>query len=143
METGPKGDQLIFTNPLHFVFDPSNLSEAKEIPVPESAREWVSWFQRHPNLETSKPVPVSVGGESGMQIDVTAASTLEGSVPLYPITWNEISAAPSDEGLKDRYVIVDVGGETVIINIFAPAGKFDAFSPKAEEVLDSVEWKGG
>jgi hypothetical protein len=40
-------------------------------------REWLSWFQRHPNLETSKPVPVSVGGASGMQIDVTSSSTLE------------------------------------------------------------------
>jgi hypothetical protein len=141
METAPKGSELHFTNPLYYVFDPSNPSE--EVPEPENAKEWVSWFQRHPNLETSKPVPVSVGGASGMQIDVTASSTLEDSVPLYPISWNDISAAPSDEGWKDRYVIVDVGGHTVIINVFARKDKFDAFSPKVQEVLDSVEWKGG
>jgi hypothetical protein len=139
IKTGPKGSELLFTNPLYYVYDPSNPSE--EVPEPENAKEWVSWFQRHPDLETSKPVPVSVGGASGMQIDVTASSTHEDYVPLYPITWNEISAAPSDEG-KDRYVIVDVGGETVIINVTARAGNFDAFSPKAQKVLDSVEWKG-
>jgi hypothetical protein len=96
---------------------------------------------------------VSVGGESGMQIDVTASSTLEKypreicgrkpCVPLYPTSGGPIFASPSGTGWKDRYVIVDVGGETVIIKVFAPPGKFDAFSPKAQEVLDSVEWKGG
>src|SRR5215211_6699153 len=153
--TGPKGGDLLFTNPQYYdyVFDSSNLSEAKEVPAPENAKEWLSWFQRHPNLETSKPVPVSVGDASGMQIDVTASSSpkkypreicgRKPCVPLYPTSGDPIFASPSGEGLKYRYVIVDVGGETVIINVFAPAGKFDAFSPKAQEVLDSVEWKGG
>jgi hypothetical protein len=31
----------------------------------------------------------------------------------------------------------------VVIHISAPAGKFDEFLPKAQEVLDTVEWKGG
>jgi len=148
--TGPKGGQLLFTNPSH-VFDPSNPSERKKVPAPQNADEWVSWFQRHPNLNTSKPVPVSVGGASGMQIDVTASSTLEDyprnicfsnpCVPLYPTSASPIYVQPSDEGEKDRFVIVDVGSQTVIINVFAPAGKFDAFSPKAQKVLDTVEWK--
>jgi WD40 repeat protein len=142
METEPKGSRLSFTNPLYYVFDPTNPSEKKQVTEPENAREWLSWFQRHPKLDTSKPDPVSVGGASGMQIDVTASSTLEDSVPLYTSTWDTIVARPSDAGWKERYVIVDVGGETVIINIAARAGKFDAFSPKVQEILDSVEWKG-
>jgi hypothetical protein len=137
----PPKRSLSFANPL-YVYDPSNPSEPKEVPAPENAKEWLSWFQSHPNLETSKPVPVSVGGASGMQIDVTASSTLEDSVPLYTSTWDTIVARPSDAGWKERYVIVDVGGETVIINIAARAGKFDAFSPKVQEILDSVERKG-
>jgi hypothetical protein len=36
---------------------------------------------------------------------------------------------------------VDVGGQTVVINVTAPPGKFDAFSPKAQKMLDAVEWK--
>ena len=38
---------------------------------------------------------------------------------------------------------MDVGGETVLIDVSAPADKFDEFLPKAQKVLDSVEWKGG
>jgi hypothetical protein len=148
-ERGRKGGQLLFTNPLYYVFDPSNPSE--QVPEPESAKEWVSWFQRHSHLETSKPVPVSVGGASRMQIGVTASSTPENiarqvcgkkpCVPLYQTSGGPIFASPPGTG-KDRYVIVDVGGKTVIINVFAPQGKFDTFSPKAQKVLDSVEWKG-
>jgi uncharacterized protein YjbI with pentapeptide repeats len=149
---GPERGKLFFTSPSH-VFDPSSPSEPTKVSAPETAKEWLSWFQRHPNLDTSKPVPVSVGGESGMQIDVAASSTLEDfpekvcytgpCVPLYPTTGGPIIAQPSDEGGKDRYVMVDVRGETVVINVIAPAGKVDEFLPKAQKVLDSVEWKGG
>jgi hypothetical protein len=43
--------------------------------------------------------------------------------------------------VKDRFVIVDVGGQTVIINVFAWSGNIDAFAPKAQKVLHAVEWK--
>jgi uncharacterized protein YjbI with pentapeptide repeats len=149
----PEEGQLIFTSPSH-VFDPSSQSEAKKVSAPENAKEWLSWFQRHPNLETSKPVPVSVGGASGMQIDVTASSTLEDyprkicdrkpCVPLYPSSGFPILASPLDaDAGKDRYVIVDVGGQTVVINVYALEDKFDAFFPKAQRVLDTVEWRNG
>jgi hypothetical protein len=136
--------QLIFTSPRH-VFHPSTLSEPKEAPAPDNADEWASWFQRHPNLETSNPAPVSVGGASGMRIDVTPLSKLknypqdfceeEPCVPLY-------SAMRAYSKWKDRFVIVDIESETVIIDVSAPAGKFDEFFPKAQKVLDTVEWEG-
>jgi hypothetical protein len=142
----PSRGQLIFTSPLH-VFDPSNLSELEKAPAPENADKWVSWFQRHPKLDTSKPVPVSVGGASGMRIDVTVASTPENysrdycepqssCVPLSPSVWSRYEEA------KNRYIIVDEKGKTVVINVSAPADKFDEFLPKAQEVLDTVEWEG-
>jgi hypothetical protein len=43
------------------------------------------------------------------------------------------------KGVRYRYVIVDVGGETVLIDVAAPADKFDALLPKAQKVLDNVE----
>jgi len=41
---------------------------------------------------------------------------------------------------KNRFIIVDVEGETVIIDISASADKFDVFLPKAQQVLDTVTW---
>jgi hypothetical protein len=38
---------------------------------------------------------------------------------------------------------VDVGGETVVIDVAAPADKFDQFLPKVQKVLDTVEWRDG
>jgi hypothetical protein len=79
---GPEGGALKFNRPLH-VFDLTNPSELKKRRAPENTDEWVSRFQRHPNLDTSKPVPVSVGGASGMRIDVTDCG--QPCLPLYTI----------------------------------------------------------
>jgi hypothetical protein len=153
---GPRGPEerasLKFTSPVH-VFDPSSPGEQKEVPAPDNADGWASWFQKHPNLDTtSKPVPMSVGGKSGVRIDVTTpVTTPENSSAVYcrgvpcVLLFSAGGAhIVSYGGTKDRFVIVDdVEDKTVVIHISAPAGKFDEFLPKAQEVLDTVEWKGG
>jgi uncharacterized protein YjbI with pentapeptide repeats len=152
---GPEGGQLLFTSPRH-VYDPSNPSEPKEVPAPKNTDEWVSWFQSHPHLATSEPVPMSVGGASGKRMDVTGTPPEnyprdvcgeqvfpeEPCVPLYKGS-TTVSTIVRIEGWKDLLIIVDVGGETVVIDVTAPADKFDEFLPKARKVLDSVEWKSG
>jgi uncharacterized protein YjbI with pentapeptide repeats len=142
---GPDGG-LLFNSPLR-VLDPSNPSEPKEVPAPENTDEWVSWFRTHPNLDTSKPVPVSVGGASGVRIDVTNTSPPESYPHWYcdkqPCVLLFPSGVASFVGQRDRFVIVDVGGKTVVIDVGAPEDKFDEFVPKAQKVLDTVEWKGG
>lgn len=142
---GPQS-QIIFSSHIDHVFDPSNPSEQTEISAPESVDEWASWFREHPNLDTSKPVSVRVGGATGMRIDATLSSELEDHsgefcgkqpcVPLYPTIM-------SSEGYKDRFIILDVKGEVVIIDVSAASAenKFDEFLPKAQKVLDTVEWK--
>lgn len=146
--TEAEGGQLTFGRPQH-VFHPSNPSEPEEVPAPDNPDEWVSWFESHPNLDASKPVPASVGGVSGVRIDVTARSAPDNysqeycvdrpCVPLFPL--GDLGMV-SLVNLKDRFVIVEVDGETVVVNVFAPADKFDAFLPKAQKVLDTVEWEG-
>src|SRR5215218_2233679 len=139
----PSRGQISFTSPLH-VFDPSNLSEPEKAPAPANTDEWLSWFQRHPNLETSKPVPVSIGGASGMRIDATAENYFRGycgpqasCLPLYP-------GIVIPKSYKDRFIILDVKGETVIIDVSAASAenKFDEFLPQAQKVLDTIEWEG-
>jgi hypothetical protein len=147
--TGPEGGQLRFISPQN-VFDKSDPSKQRE--APENAKEWVSWFQSHPNLDASNLGPASVGGAPGAQIDVTYASRPENypladpcggepsCVPLFPTSgvYGGIASFASD---KDRFVIVDVEDEPVVIDINAQAGKFDDFLPKAQKVLDKVEWE--
>jgi uncharacterized protein YjbI with pentapeptide repeats len=142
---GPGGGQLVFINTL-YVFDPDNPSERKTVPGPENADEWVSWFQRHPGLETEDPVPVSLGGASGVRIDVKPSTALENypqdlcgeeQPPCVPLFLTNASA----EGWKDRYVIVDVNGVTLLIDVAAPADEFEVFLPEAQKVLDTVEWQ--
>jgi hypothetical protein len=59
----------------------------------------------------------------------------------HPVT-DTSSTILSYAGWKDRFIIVDVGSETILIDVAAPTYEFDAFSPKAQEVLESVEWIG-
>ena len=131
-----EGD-LSFTNPRH-VFDPSNLSEQEEIPAPENPDGWVSWFEEHPKLDPSKLRSVSVGAAPGMQIDATLTSTPKNSIDLYDSNFSTISAFAYS---KERFFIVDVGEDTVVVNVGAPADKSKEFFSKAQKLLDTVEWK--
>jgi hypothetical protein len=156
-----EGGNLTFTSLLS-VFDPSNASEPKSVPAPKTVAEWISWFQKHPNLKTSKPVSVHVGAIpetyesgrrviSGRRIDVTVTSTPESSlprndrgqsyVPLYPTTGTETFVIHSVEGVKSRFFVVNVRGKTVIIDVNAPVKEFDAFLSKAQQSLDTIVWE--
>jgi hypothetical protein len=42
-----------------------------------------------------------------------------------------------------RFIVLeDVEGESVTIAVEAPAVGFEGFLPKAQKVIDTVEWKG-
>jgi uncharacterized protein YjbI with pentapeptide repeats len=136
--------ELLFTSP-HEVFAVRNPVEHKEVPAPENSDEWASWFQKHPDLNTSKPEQVKIGGLSGVRLDISPKRAFEPldictsrCVPLYPSSG---SAVASYEKARDRFFVVDVGAETVVIDIAAPLDEFDEFLPKAQKVLDTVEWK--
>jgi hypothetical protein len=141
-----RGAGVFFTK-TQTVYDPSNPSQMEEVPAPQTPHEWISWFEKHPNLNTTKPQPVTVGGASGLRIDVVAGSAPRdypiecGTTPcveLYPFA--DIGMA-SYIGIDDRYIVIDVNGEAVIIDVGAPSDEFEGFLPRAQEVLDTVEWK--
>jgi uncharacterized protein YjbI with pentapeptide repeats len=143
---GPEGGELSFFASPSRVFDPSNPGEATKVSAPENADEWVSWFQEHPNLDTSDPVSATLGSAAGVRIDVTLPATPDKypraycgekpCVPLFPSGGGIVSYAD----WKDRFFIVDVEGETVVIDVAAPEDKFGEFLPNAQKVLDTIEW---
>jgi hypothetical protein len=136
---------VIFLN-VPRVFDPNELRQETQKPAPE---DLVAWIEHHPWLDASTPQPASVGGVEGQQIDVTAARLPKDHlqvcggfcVPLF--AWDNLSSPfwiSLDE--KVRFVILeDVKGETVTIAIDTTPEQFEKFIPKAQRILDSVEWK--
>ena len=117
-------------------------------PLPDDI---ITWLQKHPYLKTSEPEPVTVGGEKGMQIDVEVPVPKEyseficGSDPCIALFGGSEGTVRVlvPAGGKNRVIVLeDVDGETVIIMSNAyPASNFDTFIPKAQEVIDTVEWK--
>lgn len=125
------------------VFDSSKPAEQKEIPAPETVDEWVAWYRENPYLDLSKPEPVTVGSASGVRFD----ATVTGSPKDYPEECGEAPCVPAFPGVafylgeREEELVLEVGGETVIVGIAAPAEKLEDFAPKAQEVLDTVRWK--
>jgi hypothetical protein len=128
------------------VYEPSNPYEMKVVDAPE---DMVGWFQQHPYLQTDKPEPIKVGGIEGQQLDVVVEDLPEdysgacGTDCVDLFKFSDGSWWAFEEEDKERVIILeDVQGKTVTIDFGSPAVEFDEFVPKAERVLDSVEWRG-
>ena len=130
-----------------FIYNPTKTSSPNVVEAPE---DMVGWFMRHPYLYTSQPEHrVTVGGVEGKRFDVSVGELPQdyfgecGSscVDLFRIG----GAYPVFLREKDSarlIVLEDVEGETVIVGFFSPAAEFDEHAPKAQKVLDTVQWRG-
>ena len=121
-------------------YDPERLPKRVAVAEPE---DWVAWYRNHPYLKTGKPTSVSVGGASGVQFEAEVSSVPgdEQEIPLWQM------GTPDSEwimwrGVKDQITVLDVGGETVIIDVAAPEDRFEELLPKAQKVVETVEWEG-
>lgn len=141
------GDHFVaisFNNPPPRVSDPANPDEL--VPAP---KDWVSWYQEHPRLETSEPQPTSVGGVQGRLFDTAVSDLPEGyysqdclgtGVPLWPLLRGHQWCAEL-EGFVRTIVLDGVEGETVIIDVWSDTGVSEKVLSEAKEVLDTVEWQ--
>ena len=135
----------------HEVYKPTRTGKPNVVDAPKNI---AGWLQQHPYLQTSKPEPVRVGGVKGVQFDVVVGDRPQTYIPTctsivgnpncvdlfrlstgYPIS-------PIEGDKAGVIVLEDVGGETVTIGFSSPATDFDEFAPKAQQVIDSVEWRG-
>jgi hypothetical protein len=107
----------------------------------------VGWFQEHPYLKTSEPV--TVGGFEGERFDVAVGDQPEGYQGL---CGRDCVATLrfGDGSLLERYrgdkahlmVLEEVDGQTVVMGFGGPAADLDEFAPEAQEVIDTVRWRG-
>ncbi len=144
-ETGGLG----FTN-IHEVYKPTRTGTPNVVDAPE---DMVGWFQHHPYLRTSEPEPVTVGGVKGVQFEVVVKDLPENySGPCVGYLGDCMDIFESSGGvgwiafMKDNkqrlFVLEDVKGKTVTMGFTIPATEFDEQAPKAQKVIDSVEWTG-
>jgi hypothetical protein len=120
-------------------YDPERLPKRVAVPEP---KDWVAWYRNHPYLTTGKATSVTVGGVSGVQFEAEVSS-VPSDDPVVPL-WQ--MGTPDSEwimerGSKDQITVLAVGGETVIIDVLAPADRFEELLPKAQKVVETVEWQ--
>jgi hypothetical protein len=131
---------------VRYVYDVNNPLHSGSNPAPD---DMVAWLQQHPYLDAERPQPVTIGGVEGKQFDVSVPKMPEESppgcggpcLPLFELAPG-LSFAMA-EGEKERFIVLEgVEGKTVTIAAGAPVEEFEAFIPKAQKVLKSVEWEG-
>ncbi len=128
------------------VLDPKNFGNALSAPD-----DMAAWLQEHPNVDAEEPEEVTIGGVSGVQFDTVASPIPKDNPtgcpePCVPLFISEEALQPHFgifESEKLRFIILEnVEGETVTIAVGGRAVNFEEFLPKAQKVLDTVEWKG-
>ena len=143
MKQGAEGPVLSFVNEQE-VFDPSKPRDMVSVPSPKNL---VTWLQRHPYLQTEQPQPATIGGVKGVQLDAAVADDVpvtecgDNCLGLFVVTLEIAWVAYEKE--KVRFIVLeDVGGERVTVAVSAPSAvDFEKFSPKAQKVIDTVQWR--
>jgi hypothetical protein len=149
IQVGQQGDigTLQFAN-VKEVYKPGTTN------VEEAPKDLVGWLQHHPYLKTSKPQPVTVGGVKGEQLEVLIdhlPKDPNGYCDPYPSGCLDIFHLSGGDQLgyfgknfnKRRVnVLEDVQGDTVVIWYAGPPDTFEKFAPRAQKVVDTVEWRG-
>jgi hypothetical protein len=136
--------KLMFIIP-HTVYDPD--VPTKTATAPEDSKDLVGWFQKHPYLDTEGPTTRTQGSLSGKQFDTTVDAPLgvgflecvDPCAPLFQASDGNRFVLLEQHEI--RTIVSEVQGQTVVIAIESPTGKFDNFLPKAMRVLGAVEWQ--
>ena len=131
---------------IHEVYKPSRTGLSEVVEAPE---DLVGWLQHHPYLQTSKPEPVTVGGAKGKQFDVVVEDLPDDysgvcgqdCVDMTKVADGRVLFQPKGERTR-LIVLEDVEGETVTVALHSQTTEFGEFTPKAQNVVDSVKWTG-
>jgi len=145
LEMEPAGAEGHRRPPILGFYNPQAVADPRGPPniglgAPESVDGWVTWLQEHPNLVPEQIVPVTVGGKSGVRIDTVVSSVPKGD-PAWFWVLSDGTTIQAVKGDRMRTFILNVGGWTVLIAIRADGDQFEGFLPKAQKVVNSVDWK--
>jgi len=118
-------------------------------PAPD---DLAGWLRENPYLETSEPLPVTVGGVDGVQLDATVkplppdqaqgtcAQASRRCIVLFNLE-NPDEYLTQLEGTTNRYIVLKVRGASVVASISSSVGAPLAdFLPLAEDVLATLDF---
>ena len=103
-----------------------------------------AWLQGHQGFEAGEPEAVTIGTATAEQWDDVVGPGIDypecGSERCVPLFAGRGGIIFADAGWKERTMVVDVGGESLLVNISAPPEKFDALAAEAQEVLATLQF---
>ena len=153
---------------LHYNFAPAHTFQViSQVAIPDQAAgctatlkegagntvaDWVTFLTKHPGLDASVPVPVTIGGYQGMRVTVSVAASWTNRCPnsIGPAVIT-MTAASADGWLQmlddqhDTLTILDVAGQTVIIMVESgpEAGVLDTLNTTFNPVIDTFRFAPG
>jgi hypothetical protein len=125
------------------VFDPASQKVGK---LPMDLRAWIL---SHPLLESRSPVPVTIGGIEGIQIDaevVKAPKTpyeMRGRLCPIPSCVGLLVAGTIIDGRVGsvfRFILMEVDGQDLMIEIDSLGNDWAIFLPRVQAVLATVQF---
>ena len=110
-----------------------------------------NWLKSLPGVAATTPAPISIGGLSGMTLDLAVATTWTHSCPNTdtPSVPTLVSADRNgfewdvSSTMRERLILLDTGGgRTLLLAINAPdKASFDAFVGEAMSVIQTFQFK--
>jgi hypothetical protein len=142
----------MLSDPVALVASPPGDELVSDPQVGGSVDELVAWLVGHPELDTSEPEPVSIGGLDGSQVDVAISP---GSTSRSPSCESEgvcvdVIASPDlnwyagqgpDHPFSRRILLATPEGGTVVLSLYPKGplvGDQAGFHERAELLIDSL-----
>ena len=106
--------------------------------------EVVAWLSSREDLAVSEPIQVTVGGRTGISVDITP---VPGTECRYSDDWNlylsddDVTWLEADEMLE--ITAVDESGKTIVFMKRAPQDRMEVLDELVDPVLESLEFVGG
>jgi len=133
---------LTFVRPQR-VYSPDGQDQitlGSDMRMTDAPDDMVTSLRNHPDLDASRPVPVTVGGKAGVRLDVMVSPVpkdysrdcFKGAC-VYMLGYDDDNGLALWADQKNRLIVLEaLDGETVIIAVSDPAQGFAEFWPKAQ-----------
>lgn len=117
--------------------------------------DWISYLRAHPGLNASAPTPISLGSASGQAIDLAVRPTWTRTCPgstdrvvqfildTDPVVGKALYGASSANRM--HLVILDVGGKTVIVQVYTADSdaSFNSTMAQVQPIIESFRFTPG